>query len=828
MGTGEVKWTGYTQGLFVDPFGNLREDTNADGRLVYSDDKIIKTRYDSNAGAVLVDYYNDTSPADGQADSSTPSLSGQALNAIKPLWEAGKQLALKDSTTRVIKTWIDNNPHNGKVDSGEVIDFTAANAATLSPWLKADAAAPFTATAIVNFARGCDPSVCTEQANLRGRLIQVPTGSGVYKVWSYGDAIDSTPTIVGSPSERFDILYGDDSYTAFFQQYKTRRQVAYVGANDGMMHAFNAGFFHEGDDPSTSSVTEHGYFTLTATDNSGSIKLGDELWGFIPQEALPHLRWLAQTDYDHVYYVDLKPKITDVKIFATDTDHPNGWGTILIGGMRMGGSCKNCTSGQATPMSQTADFGSGSETRYFYSSYFVLDITNPEVAPKLLWSFTDASLGLTTSYPAVVHINPAANNKADHTADKWFVVFGSGPTDYDAGTIQTGTLFVVDLVAGPGTATFGPGTALSYSGVTKIPTTNACGDASPNGECSFIGNLVALDVDLDYRTDAVYFGNTINNASAAPYNGSTTPDSPNPTWKGKLYRLTMGGTAPFGSVTAPSSWGISGPKPTELLRTFPSPATKSVRPISASPSVVLDDASQLWVFWGTGRYYSSSDKTNTETQYFYGVKDPVIGGGCTQSTATNCQQQDLVDMSSAQICTVCTGNQVTGVAGGTVTGFDGTTTTTLQGLVASKKGWFTTLPDSGERNLNSATVLGGIVFFPSYVPTPDICAATGEGFLYALYYKTGTAYKESVVGTSTSGGNTNVNRRIDMGAGLSSSIAIQIGGQGSGTSGSNSGSGCQGSVTAFSQTSTGALSQACTKPAQTSWSHYVSWVNQRE
>ena len=147
--------------------------------------------------------------------------------------------------------------------------------------------------------------------------------------------------------------------------------------------------------------------------------------------------------------------------------------------------------------------------------------------------------------------------------------------------------------------------------------------------------------------------------------------------------------------------------------------------------MVLDDTAKLWVFWGSGRYYSNLDKTNTEQQYFYGVKDPVLNAGCTQSTATNCQQQDLVDMSSATVCTVCAGNQVSGVAGGTVTSFDGSTTTTLQGLVASKNGWFTTLPDSAERNLNSPAVLGGIVFFPSYVPTQDICAATGEGFLYA-------------------------------------------------------------------------------------------------
>ena len=39
----------------------------------------------------------------------------------------------------------------------------------------------------------------------------------------------------------------------------------------------------------------------------------------------------------HIYiYVDLKPKISDVKIFTADSTHPDGWGTILIGGTTKG------------------------------------------------------------------------------------------------------------------------------------------------------------------------------------------------------------------------------------------------------------------------------------------------------------------------------------------------------------------------------------------------------------------------------------------------------------------------------------------------------------
>ena len=67
---------------------------------------------------------------------------------------------------------------------------------------------------------------------------------------------------------------------------------------------------------------------------------GMKCWAYIPCNLLPHLKWLTDPTYgdnNHVYYVDLKPRIADVKIFTADSTHINGWGTVLIGGMRLGG-----------------------------------------------------------------------------------------------------------------------------------------------------------------------------------------------------------------------------------------------------------------------------------------------------------------------------------------------------------------------------------------------------------------------------------------------------------------------------------------------------------
>lgn len=801
-GERQVKWTGYTQGLFVDEFGNLREDTNGDGRLVYTQDNIIITRYDTVSSSVKVDRYADTD-GNGVADSATPTTT-VSLSEITPIWEAGKQLALTASTSRKIFTWLDDRTSAtplGAVDAGEQISFDSTNATILSPFLRAGSS-PYTATNIINFIRG------DQISGLRDRQLTV---NGSLNVWKLGDPVYSTPVIVGPPKERYDVIYGDSSYTAFFQKYKSRRQVAYVGANDGMLHAFNVGFYHRGDDTSTGSAVEHGYFTTNATNNSSGVALGSELWGFIPYELLPQLLWLTQTGqngYTHVYYVDLKPKVTDARIFADDATHPGGWGTLLIVGMRLGGSCGACAAGNGAPMTVSTDFGSGATTtRTFYSAYFALDITDPEQDPVLLWSFSQSDLGLTMSYPTIVRTKPACtgdNCKIDNSDAKWFMVVGSGPTSYAASSSQTAKIYAVDLKAGPIDKSTGASLVGSFT----------TGDAN-----SFVGDVIALDVQLDYRADVTYMGTTIAT-------GST-----NPTWNGKLYRLTTNGGA-----VSPGTWGVvsgSSRSPTLLLGTFPSNGSLSVGPVTAAPTVAEDDAHNIWVYFGTGRYFSSTgtpnDKSNTDTQYFFGVKDPVVTGGCTETSVTNCERKDLVNVSSTTVCIACgSGNQVTDPNNTAVTSFSGDSTTTLQGLVQSKNGWYTTLPGSGERDVSTPVIVGGTVFFPTFTPSSDACVSSGTGTLYALFYQTGSAYKASIVGTEVVSGKTNVKRSTDLGTGLASQMAIHIGAQGSGSAGSSGASGSSGRVSVLGQSSTGAVTKVSASPALSSWSRVISWINQRD
>jgi type IV pilus assembly protein PilY1 len=785
-GTREIKWTGYTQGLFVDSFGNLREDTNGDGKLTYGQDDIIVTRFDVTSGQVKVDRYRDVSPADGVADTTTPYQTVN-LTEVKPIWEAGKNLAQTTAASRTILTWIDQDG-DGVVDPSEFIPFTTANAAPLRPFLRGDPTGSYTASNIIDFIRG------THITGLRDRRLTV---GGTLQVWKLGDPIYATPIIVGGPRERYDVLYGDPEYLKFYIKYRQRRQVAYVGANDGMLHAFNVGFYHRSDG------LHHGCFTNNLNDDctaQTTHTLGGEKWAFIPQELLPHLRWLAQPDYTHVYYVDLKPRVTDARIFTEEPQcasdpsdaaciHPGGWGTILIGGFRMGGSCGNCTT-QGTPMSYSADFdnnaGTADTTRAFYSAYFVLDITDAEANPKLLWSFSDPNLGFTTSTPTVARVNPSTDGMTSQTNAKWVAFFGSGPTDYDAGAGQSARIFAVDL----------------KTGTTVTPATEY-----PIGSwSSFIGDLITVDYNLDYRVDVLYAGRTINDGSMP--------------WRGKLYRLTtacLTGTCP----TDPAQWGIasgSNQIPTEIIDTFTdaSSATRELGPVPFAPVAVVDDSHKLWIFAGTGRYFSATDKADTSSQYLVGIKDSVMSTGCSQTSSTSCWDNDLADLTGIAVCvagvgTCTTANQVSGITGVS-------TYQSLIALVQSKDGFVRILP-AGERATAGPSVFGGIAFFPVFLPNADLCVANGSGYLYALYYLTGGPYSEPIIGTTAAGGNQNINDKSGGSQGVGTGAALQV---------INDTGGASPKIKYCQQSSTGSLNCGKSSVPLAVTSRYVSWINQRD
>jgi type IV pilus assembly protein PilY1 len=704
----EANWRGYVQALFLDKYGNIREDTNSNDTLDYTSDNIVKMFFDTSItpSRTRVNRYSD---ADGDGQYAEGDLIDTIeLSSVIPIWEGGNLLWSKATDTRKIFTTINGYSYSGLTLQSQQGTFYDGNAAALRPYLRA--ANTTEATNIINYIRG---------NNISGYRTKSFTIGGTTNTWKLGDIIYAAPTLVAKPSENLDLIYADSTYTAFYKKYANRRHVLYVGANDGMLHAFNAGNF---------SATTLSY-------SGGGYTLGEELWAFIPRDLLPHLKWLTDPNYTHVYYVDLKPKIVDARIFTSefnnpDGTHPYGWGTILIGGMRFGGK-EICV---------TDDFGSGTEDRTFMSSYFAIDITDP-LNPTLLWTFTHENLALTTSYPAILRVGPRDE------PGTYFVVFGSGPTDYNGTSTQTGKVFTLRISGTSNGVISSWTTGSNYweSGVDFL----TGGDNATIDNYAFMADPATVDVGLDYKADVIYIGSTYCDNPIDPLNPEKCSSS---NWKGKMYRIATKPDAASAPSTDPVDWTLS------VL-------FDAQQPISTSPNAAMDDRGNLWTFFGTGRFWHTDDRAldGTERWSFYGIKDtckPWLNPSDTEC-ATPISLADLYNSTSVDVCRDGTTTSCPSVYG---------TPNLWETIIANaglKKGWYLNFPTAGERSLARSLVIGGLVAWTSYIPNADDpCAFEGTSRLYATYYKTGTAYYKYVFDQS---GDT-VLRSTELGVGVPSAV----------------------------------------------------------
>lgn len=699
-GTEEVKWLGFLQSLWVDDKGNLREDTVADYKLSMANDYIIKHVTDADGNTVIERY--PVTGADPYGETALPET--VPMTEIKPLWEAGKLLAKRDAADRTIYTFIDKD-NDTAVDTGEFIEFATANAAALRPYFGVKLDDPWAnylgathdnrTSNLINFIRGVPvgDGAYVGSPTLRKRILDV---DGVSSVWKLGDIVHSTPMQVSGAVNDFYLLYSDESHDAYRRAYLQRETVVYAGANDGMLHAFTCGQYNT----DTMAYTE-----VNATE------IGSELWGYIPQCLLPHLKWLPSEDYTHVYYVDLMPWPFDAQIFADDLLHPKGWGTILLCGLRMGGK----------EIWSTDDFnGDGvDETRYFYSSYFCLDVTDPR-NPALLWEKTYPNLELTTTIPSVLRVQ-----------EKWYCAIGSGPATYDGTSDHAGHVFIVDLKTGDLVRDF---TALENN--------------------AFMSSAISCDYWTNNNVDCIYVGETYEEAD---------------TWKGKMYRIGI----PQLDFSNPTTY-VDDPNdpvnPWAIWRIFDSPA-----PITVPVDVGWNNKLELIVYFGTGRYISTLDKTDAQQQYLFGILDPFFDKDSLGYRSYSELQLGMGDLFQADGYKVFTDGTVTG----------GTATTFNQLLTEARlyKGWYKSLDllNPSERVVNEGVFMGGesnetggmiyLFLAPSFAPNADVCGFGGYSWLHALHPETGTACFVDIYGTNVD----EILDKIDLGDGLASAPSIHIG-----------------------------------------------------
>lgn len=224
-------------------------------------------------------------------------------------------------------------------------------------------------------------------------------------VGKLGDIVHSSATFVGKPPFHYpDTLEGvANRYSTFATTYASRTPMLYAGANDGMLHGFDA-------------------------------TTGRERMAYVPNLVFSNLNQLTSPNYAHKYFVDATPTVGDVFI--------NGaWKTVLIGGLGKGG--KGYYALDITDPSAFSESG-----------------TRPRTT--VLWEFTDPDLGYSFSEPSIVKMangrwaaifgNGYNNTGTGHSSV--YVVFIEAGTDGAWGPADFVKLdtSVVTSATNPGTA----------------------------------------------------------------------------------------------------------------------------------------------------------------------------------------------------------------------------------------------------------------------------------------------------------------------------------------------------------------------------------------
>ncbi len=660
---------------------------------------------------------------------STPGTDSLEVNA---LWKAGELLQIREPATRIITTLLDSSqPLTGSANS-----FSVSRASALKSFLGMGAATSEDVTAVIEYVRGVD------SASLRSRTVTSNAGTGI---WKLGDIINSTPQIQSSQAlNSYATDYNDSSYAQFTSsnQY-LRNNYVYAGANDGMLHAFRLGLVQ--------TISSSNVFRIARI--TDTTDLGKEEWAFIPNNVLPYIKNCADSGYCHQYLVDGTPLIFDASLNKhvdcvsanywecprkTFLDGGNvdltrsSWQSILIGSMGHGGAtrdgnCNETLNHDTDPVNnsdciQTPVEGSG------FSSYFALNITRP-LTPEFMWEFSDGvlpladrGLGLTTPGPAVVRINSRTGTPSHplkSTNGRWFAVFASGPTgpidqttrQMKGRSDQNLKLYIVDVNP------FNANTT-GFVKCTSAGQTNCNYWVKDTGiNYAFAHSLYKSVIDLDrahsnldgyYSDDVVYVTYTRASLDMTGVNSGTAWDHgpPYPTeWdKGGILRLVTN------NDPDPLNWFIS-----TLID------NGDIGPITSSVDMLQDRTNRkLWLFFGEGIYFSYDD--NLGGQRIFGMTDPCYRGdpehaNTFYTTAATCPAVTLAQLK------------------------DQTRTPTAP--LTSEKGWYISLTaasgSSGAERLYGKLTANttGVVLYPTFIPSTDICSGSGMTSLWSVKYNTG-------------------------------------------------------------------------------------------
>ena len=262
-----------------------------------------------------------------------------------PLWSAAQKLDITSPSTRNILTITPGTETSTGTLSSSGQDF---NWASLSSTQKEALRKTLGSTALVDEAVGENRLDYLRGTRDLERSITKPDAAFRQRDSRLGDIVNSEPQFIHRQSFSYGSLpvslfnTAAAKYITFRQQtsYTNRPPMLLVGANDGMLHGFDA---------------------------SSGTNGGKEIFAYVPNGVMDNLYELTLPNYGHRYYVDGAPRISDIW-------DGSKWRTITVGATGAGGK-----------------------------SVFALDITSPTSMTKsnVLWEFTHPQMGYTLGRPSI-------------------------------------------------------------------------------------------------------------------------------------------------------------------------------------------------------------------------------------------------------------------------------------------------------------------------------------------------------------------------------------------------------------------------------------------
>ena len=235
--------------------------------------------------------------------------------------------------------------------------------------------------------------------------------------------------------------------------------------------------------------------------------------------------------------------------------------------------------------------------------------------------------------------------------------------------------------------------------------------------------------------------------NSADSNGLSTPrlyDSNNDKIIDYVYAGDLQGNLWKFDLTSSTSsdWKISNDAPLFTAKN----SANQIQPITAQPTIGGHANGGVLVYFGTGRYLTNGDVTNTEVQSFYAIWDK------PDSTST-VTRNNLVKQNITAESSVTSTSTISGCVDNTLTTenecevsvkYDVRETSKNTVDYATKFGWYMDLlPSSnsaqGERVISSALLKYDRIIFLTAIPSSDPCAPGGESWLMELDAKTGAA-----------------------------------------------------------------------------------------